>query len=330
MSARPPPFAGFDLAGFWEDSDYARKERIEAAPTADMIARVEAQLGYRLPASYVALMHSQNGGIPVPCRFPAGGIGWAEDHVMISAFKGIGEKKLWSLCGGLGSRHKIDNWDYPDIGIYFGDCPTAGHQMFAFDYRDCGRKGESAVVYVNQERDYRITRLADDFEAFVRGLLPESFFYEEDPEIVRRDALVDVRTAPFGSRLRKLREQWPDPRMPAAIRRVAEAIVEDKGRFALDADANSQLLYAAQLLLLSHVRPVRSAAGFVQSYPGVIAMVGSADFGTGHWTPAFVEDWFRACVAVGQLVQADGGWRLSAEHRAKLLQRLYDGDAEGA
>lgn len=330
MSARMPPFAGFDLSGFWEDSDYARKEYIEAPPDADMIAHVEARLGYRLPASYIALMRGQNGGIPGPCCFPAGGIGWAEDHVKISAFKAIGEKRLWSLCGGLGSRHKIDNWDYPDIGIYFGDCPTAGHQMFALDYRDCGREGEPAVVYVNQERDYRITRLAEDFETFVRGLLLESVFYEEDPEVVRQDALADVRSAPFGLRLRKLCDQWPDPRMPDAIRRVAEAIVEDKGFFALDADANSQLMYAVQLLLLSHVRPVRSAEGFMQSYPGVIAMVGGADFGTGRWAPGFVEDWFRACAAAGQLVQQDGGWCFSPEHRAAVLQGLFDDDAVDA
>jgi len=330
MSAPMPPFTGFDLSGFWQDSDYARKEYIEAPPGADMIARVEAKLGYRLPASYVALMRSQNGGIPRRNCFPAADIGWAEDHVKIRSFKGIGECKLWSLCGGLGSRHKIDNWEYPDIGTYFGDCPTAGHQMFALDYRDCGRDGEPAVVYVNQERDYRITRLADDFETFVCGLLPESVFYAEDPEIVRQDALADVRGAPFGSRLRKLCEQWPDPRMPAAIRRVAEAIVEDKGFFALDADANSQLMYAVQLLLLSHVRPVRSAEGFMQSYPGVIAMVGGGDFGTGRWASAFVEEWFRACATAGQLVQQDDGWRFSGEHRAAVLRTLFGDQAVDA
>ena len=99
MSARLPPFAGFDLSGFWEDSDDARKEYIEAAPDADMVARVEARLGYRLPASDITLMRRRNGGIPVPCCFPAGGIGWAEDHVKLSAFKAIGEKRLWSLIG---------------------------------------------------------------------------------------------------------------------------------------------------------------------------------------------------------------------------------------
>ena len=144
---RPPCFDGFDLAAFWADSDYARKEYTEPPPTPQAIAAVEAELGYRLPASYVALMQRQNGGIPINRCFPTGQpTSWAEDHVAISAFKGIGFQKQWSLCGGLGSRFKIEEWEYPDIGVYFGDCPSAGHDMIALDYRACGPAGEPAAA----------------------------------------------------------------------------------------------------------------------------------------------------------------------------------------
>lgn len=324
MNTRATPFSGFDLSGFWDDSDYARKEYVEPPPTPADIAAVEAALGYRLPASYVALMQSQNGGIPSRRCFPTEQpTSWAEDHVAISAFKGIGFDKQWSLCGGLGSRFKIEQWDYPDIGVYFGDCPSAGHDMIALDYRDCGPSGEPAVVHVDQEGDYRITPLAPDFESFVRGLVHEAV-YEDDPEDVKNDALAHVRSAPFNSRLHKLCEQWPDARMPAAIRRLAEAIVENKGYFALHADAKSQLLYAIQFLLLSHGRPVKSKEGFLQSYPGVIAMVGSANFGTGGWAPGFVEEWFQARASTGELVQVDGHWDFSADFRVALLRQLFD------
>ncbi|EJE52896.1 hypothetical protein PMI14_02375 [Acidovorax sp. CF316] len=70
MNNQATPFSGFDLSGFWEDSDYARKEYVEPPPTPAAIAAVEAALGYRLPASYIALMQSQNGGIPARCCFP--------------------------------------------------------------------------------------------------------------------------------------------------------------------------------------------------------------------------------------------------------------------
>ncbi|MBO9663221.1 SMI1/KNR4 family protein [Dokdonella sp.] len=324
MSAPPPSpcFADFDLGCFWKDSDYARKEYVEPPPTPATIAAVEAELGYRLPASYVALMQSQNGGIPRNRCFPTDEpVSWAPDHVAISAFKGIGGEKTWSLCGGLGSRFKIEHWDYPDIGVYFGDCPSAGHDMIALDYRACGPRGEPQVVHVDQGHDYRITWLAADFETFVRGLVHESV-YEDDPEEVKRDALEHVRNAPFNKRLQTLCATWPDPRMPAIIRRLAETIVEEKGHFALHADERSQSLYDVQFLLLSHNRPVKSMEGFLQSYPGVIAMVGSANFGTGGWAAGFVEDWFKARAGNGQLVRSDDGWHFESTYRAALLQRL--------
>ena len=174
------PFEGFDLSSFWENNDYYKKEYIEPPPTPAVIAEVEAELGYRLPASYIALMQSQNGGAPVNSRCPTRvRTSWAEDHVAITAFKGIGRHKRWSLCGRLGSRFMIDEWGYPALGVYFGDCPSAGHHMIALDYRHCGPQGEPQVVHVDQEDGYRITLLAPDFEAFVRGLVHHSVYDDE-------------------------------------------------------------------------------------------------------------------------------------------------------
>jgi hypothetical protein len=42
--------------------------------------------------------------------------------------------------------------------------------MVCLDYRECGSLGEPQVVHVDQEFDYKITFVAKDFEAFVRGL----------------------------------------------------------------------------------------------------------------------------------------------------------------
>lgn len=70
----------------------------------------------------------------------------------------------------------IDEWGYPAIGVYFGDCPSAGHDMICLDYRKCGPDGKPEVVHVDQEWDYKITYLAKDFEAFIRGLTSERNF----------------------------------------------------------------------------------------------------------------------------------------------------------
>ena len=171
------PFDGFDLAGFWEDSDYGRKEYVLPPPTDVSIAAVKKRLGYRLPDSYIELMRLQNGGLPKKKAFPTTEpTSWADDHVAINGILGIGDSKTYSLCGELGSQFMRDEWGYPKIGVYFGDCPSAGHDVICLDYRQCGASGEPQVVHVDQEFNYKITYLAASFEDFVKGLRDDDEF----------------------------------------------------------------------------------------------------------------------------------------------------------
>ena len=184
------PFEGFDLTNFWDDNWYALKEYVSDPPSDELIASVEEELGYKLPAAYIWLMKQHNGGIPVntcyPCDEPTC---WAEDHVAITGIFGIGREKSCSLCGELGSQFMIDEWEYPAIGVAICDCPSAGHDMIFLDYRACGPQGEPAVVHVDQENDYKITHLADSFEEFIRGLEHESLYDpDEDVEDLEDDA----------------------------------------------------------------------------------------------------------------------------------------------
>ena len=187
------PFEGFDLTNFWDDNWYALKEYVSDPPSDELIASVEEELGYKLPAAYIWLMKQHNGGIPVntcyPCDEPTC---WADDHVAITGIFGIGREKNCSLCGELGSQFMIDEWEYPAIGVAICDCPSAGHDMIFLDYRACGPQGEPAVVHVDQENDYKITHLADSFEEFIRGLEHESLYDpDEDVEDLNEDVDAD-------------------------------------------------------------------------------------------------------------------------------------------
>jgi len=219
------PFEGFDLTNFWDDNWYALKEYVSDPPSDELIASVEEELGYKLPAAYIWLMKQHNGGIPVntcyPCDEPTC---WAEDHVAITGIFGIGREKSCSLCGELGSQFMIDEWEYPAIGVAICDCPSAGHDMIFLDYRVCGPQGEPAVVHVDQENDYKITHLTDSFEEFVRRLEHESLYDpDEDVEDLEDDAdeeKTDRKGSFAGSVLlskaewdkeqliRNLREEW--------------------------------------------------------------------------------------------------------------------------
>ena len=164
-------FQNLDLNHFWDDNEYYAENCTEPLPPNDMISSVEEELGYKLPASYIELMKSSNGGAPKNTAFPTSqATSWAEDHIEISCIFSIGREKMYSLCGNLGSQFMIDEWGYPPIGVVICDCPSAGHDVVMLDYRKCGNKGEPEVIHVDQEADYQITFLANNFEEFILGL----------------------------------------------------------------------------------------------------------------------------------------------------------------
>ena len=181
-------FAGFDFSGFWDDNEYSLEAYVNDPPLDELIASVEKELGYKLPASYIWLMQHHNGGMPVNTCFATNEpTSWAENHIAITGIFGIGREKSYSLCGELGSQFMIDMWEYPAIGVAICDCPSAGHDMVFLDYRACGPQGEPSVVHVDQENDYKITHLADSFEEFIRGLKEESYFDASEEETSQDD-----------------------------------------------------------------------------------------------------------------------------------------------
>jgi hypothetical protein len=107
---------------------------------------------------------------------------------------GVDPAKTWSITGELGSKFKIEVWGYPDIGVAICNCPSGGHDMIFLDYRACGPEGEPEVVHVDQESDYEITWLADDFESFVRGLVNEE---KEEEEEDNGEAVVELTFADY-------------------------------------------------------------------------------------------------------------------------------------
>jgi len=173
-------FGDFDIEQFWEPSEYAEMVYVGAPLTDEQVAAVERELGYQLPTSYVELMRRQNGGIPKKTNHRTKErTSWANDHIAISGIFSIGRENSHSLCGNVGSQFWIDEWGYPAIGVYFADCPSAGHDMVCLDYRECGPSGEPQVVHIDQEWDYKITFVAESFEAFIRGLESNEAFEQE-------------------------------------------------------------------------------------------------------------------------------------------------------
>lgn len=166
---------------FWEEADYAIEQYVGTFPDDALVASIEASLGYKLPASYIALMRTQNGGIPNCCSHPSPEpTSWSADHISIVGIMGMDRDKPYSLCGEMGSAFMISEWGYPADGIYFATCPSGGHHMLLLDYTHCGNTGEPEVVFVDQDMDYKKTILAKDFETFIKGLVPDAVYEPPD------------------------------------------------------------------------------------------------------------------------------------------------------
>lgn len=168
------PFEGFDFTDFWE---YSLEDDNYVAPpfTDEDLERVEAELGYKLPESYVWMMRNQrNGGAPAKIYYVLDDDDPNTlEEVWMNQFFGIGIGGRNTLCGEYGTAFWLKEWEYPPIGVVIADTPSAGHEMIFLDYRECGPEGEPCITHIDQESDYAETLVAPDFETFVRGLITE-------------------------------------------------------------------------------------------------------------------------------------------------------------
>ena len=125
--------------------------------TDEDVRKVETYLGIQLPQSYLTFLKKQNGGIPKKCHCYVPRL---KDYITISRFFGLQE---------LADHILTDEWGYPDIGAAIAICPSGGHELVFLDYTKC-KNEEPCVSFVNQEKNYRITVLANTFEEFLNKL----------------------------------------------------------------------------------------------------------------------------------------------------------------
>ncbi|MEO3944853.1 SMI1/KNR4 family protein [Gorillibacterium sp. CAU 1737] len=319
-SAEGPPFSDAFLSSFWKESDYAQNSYQSEPPTDDLISSIEEELGYKLPASYIALMKHQNGGIPCNTNFPTEeATSWAEDHIAITGILGIGREKRYSLCGDLGSSLMIEEWGYPDIGVVICNCPSAGHDVVMLDYRACGPDGEPEVIHVDQEGDYEITFLAENFEAFIKGLVNDEVF---DTSAEDKEAdLHKVAHGAFSPLLAELCANATEVEsLEQKIRTICTQVVEEKGHFSFHADERSYLMYDVQFWLYTKSYPDTDRAKYLDIYKDMIAFGG--EFGQRGYAPSWITSWLDQRMEEGRIIQDHGKLRFTDQAVSELLQQL--------
>lgn len=313
-------FYNFDFSDFWNDSGYALSQYVEEFPTEEIIHSVEQELGFKLPASYIELMKMHNGGTPKNCCFPTTeSTSWAEDHIEITGIMGIGRNKTYSLCGTLGSQFMIDEWGYPNTGVFICNCPSAGHDLIMLDYSKCGINGEPEVVHIDQESDYKKTFLAKDFETFIRCLVSSDVYDTSEQDLL--DKLETFKTGQFSDILQKYFRKDTSINFDRILRNLFTELSMEKGYFALHDDHLSHLAYDIQFYLLSINKTIRSREQFEIEYPPMVAM-GNNEITTNGYSTYFL-DWFDLKIQSRQITKKlFGGLTFTDNGKRQLFEQI--------
>lgn len=119
------------------------------------LEETEKAIGWKLPKSYIALLKIRNGGSINSEEF---------DECWLSAIYGISSSE-----GGIIDMFDnwINEWEYPNIGIPFGETQSAGHDMYFMDFSVVDENGEPRIVHIDNEADNSIDVVADNLEDFL-------------------------------------------------------------------------------------------------------------------------------------------------------------------
>ena len=163
-------FDGVDLTGLFDnESDYGKKCRFPNL-TEDLIRRAEETMGYQLPASYRELLSFQNGG----CLSDD-----LEDSWLVVIYGIAPDPEDFNGLEAMYDNWK-NEWEYPDIGIPFGETPSAGHDMYYMDFRSVDETGEPRIVRVDNEFDNTVYFVADNFVEFIKLIINNEEIEEKE------------------------------------------------------------------------------------------------------------------------------------------------------
>ena len=154
-------FEGIDLNLLFDtESEFGKSQTFDEL-TDELVSRAEETMGYKLPGSYKELLRFRNGGA----------ISDELDESWLCVIYGISTDP--DEFNGL--ENMFDNWknewEYPDIGIPFGETASAGHDMYYMDFRVKDENGEPRIVRIDNEMDNEIFVVADNLPEFIKLIL---------------------------------------------------------------------------------------------------------------------------------------------------------------
>jgi predicted DNA-binding WGR domain protein len=137
----------------------------------ESIQKIETALGYKIPQAYINLMQIKNGDEE-----------WrkiGDDLLDMTGFDGIDNLQEMKEL-------RIEEWGYPNVGIYFAWTESGGHEALLLNYKECFIENEPSVWLVDLELETAVF-LAKNFEEFIKQLYFEDFTEREKIEKTLED-----------------------------------------------------------------------------------------------------------------------------------------------
>ena len=134
---------------------FRNDEKYKNPPFSDEeLAQTEKAIGWKLLKSYVALLKIRNGG-----------------RIDYEKFEDCWLAEIYGITPQDGLIEMFDNWinewEYPNIGIPFGQTESAGHDMYFMDFGSVDENGEPRIVLIDNEFDNCVTEVAKNLEEFL-------------------------------------------------------------------------------------------------------------------------------------------------------------------
>lgn len=156
-------FEGIDLSALFDSSSQYGRAHSFGTLTDAQVQRAEETLGYKIPPSYKELLAFRNGGA----------VSDDLDESWLTLIYGIGPEA--NTPGGLKIMFENwrEEWEYPDIGIPFGETQSGGHDMYYMDCRNVDGSGEPQIVRIDNEApdNIQIYFVAKNLVEFIRLIL---------------------------------------------------------------------------------------------------------------------------------------------------------------
>ena len=156
-------FEGIDLNRLFDSKSGYRSSDLPNDVTDELIIRAEETMGYKIPESYKELLRFRNGG----------SVNGDLEECWLTEIYGIAADP--DNFNGLEAMYDNwkNEWEYPDIGIPFGETASAGHDMYYMDCRVTDENGEPRIVRIDNEMGNEVFFIADNLPEFIRMVLSE-------------------------------------------------------------------------------------------------------------------------------------------------------------